>query len=45
MVHKHVSDDSYLDPAYAGRFASAPIPKHRMPQGRSNGGGVPGSSP
>ena len=40
MVHKHVSDDEALNPAYAGRFASAPIPKNRMPDGESLPGAV-----
>ncbi len=32
MVHKHVTDDSTLAPAYAGRFSRQPIPKNAMPQ-------------
>ena len=40
MVHKHVSNDEALDPAYAGRFASAPIPKNRMPDDESLPGAV-----
>jgi glutamate decarboxylase len=34
-VHKHVSDNPAIDPAYAGRFAMAPIPKYRMPDGEA----------
>ncbi len=40
MVHQHVSDDEALDPAYAGRFASMPIPKNRMPDDESLAGAV-----
>ncbi len=40
MVHKHVSNDEALDPAYAGRFAHAPIPKNRMPDDESLPGAV-----
>jgi len=36
MVHKHVSDDSVLAPAYAGRLSRTPVPKHRLPEGESN---------
>jgi len=32
MVHKHVSDDATLAPAYAGRLQRGPIPKHRIPE-------------
>ncbi len=32
MVHKHVSDDAALAPAYAGRLQREPIPKHRIPE-------------
>ena len=35
MVHKHVSNDDALDPAYAGRLSRTPIPKNRLPQGES----------
>ena len=31
MVHKHVSNDDSISPAYAGRFAAGPIPKNKMP--------------
>ncbi len=30
MVHKHSSDDDFVDPAYAGRLSHVPIPKNRM---------------
>ena len=40
MVHRHVSNDDALDPAYAGRFAHAPIPKNRMPEDESLPGAV-----
>ncbi len=40
MVHQHVSNDEKLDPAYAGRFASAPIPKNRRPDGEALPGAV-----
>ncbi len=40
MVHQHVSNDEALDPAYAGRFANAPIPKNRMPDAESLPGSV-----
>jgi len=40
MVHKHVSNDEALDPAYAGRFAGAPIPKNRLPEVESLPGAV-----
>ncbi len=36
MVHEHVSDDSVLAPAYAGRLSRTPVPKHRLPEGESN---------
>ncbi len=35
MVHKHVSDDDYVDPAYAGRLSHVPVPKNRMPEGEA----------
>jgi glutamate decarboxylase len=31
MVHKHISDDQTLEPAYAGRLQTRPVPKHRLP--------------
>ena len=40
MVHQHEPDDEVLAPAYAGRFASAPIPKYRMPESESLPGAV-----
>jgi glutamate decarboxylase len=40
MVHRHVANDEALDPAYAGRFASAPIPKNRIPDAESLPGAV-----
>lgn len=40
MVHRHVAGDEALDPAYAGRFAGAPIPKNRMPDVESLPGAV-----
>ena len=40
MVHRYESNDEALDPAYAGRFAGAPIPKNRMPDGESLSGAV-----
>lgn len=35
MVHKHVSNNDYLDPAYTGRLSRSPIPKHRIPDTES----------
>ena len=35
MVHKHVSNDDYLDPAYAGRLSHVPIPKNRLADGEA----------
>jgi len=35
MVHKHVSNNDSLDPAYAGRMSRLPIPKNRLPAGES----------
>ncbi|MGB0114753.1 MAG: glutamate decarboxylase [Ilumatobacteraceae bacterium] len=35
MVHQHVSDDDYVDPAYAGRLSHAPIPKNRLADGEA----------
>ena len=32
MVHKHVTNDDSLSPAYAGRFDTGPIPKNKMPE-------------
>ena len=32
MVHKHVSNDDSISPAYAGRFDAGPIPKNKMPE-------------
>ena len=40
LVHRHISNDEMLDPAYAGRFAHAPIPKNRMPENESLAGSV-----
>ncbi len=40
MVHRHVDDDDALAPAYAGRFAGAPIPKNKMPDGEALAGAV-----
>ena len=40
MVHKHVSNDDTLDPAYAGRLSRTPIPKNRLPEGESRAEGV-----
>ncbi|MCH7790388.1 MAG: glutamate decarboxylase [Acidobacteria bacterium] len=40
MVHRHVENDETLSPAYAGRFASAPIPKNRLPDSESTPGAV-----
>ena len=40
MVYQHVSDDEALDPAYAGRFAGAPVPKNRLPEVESLPGAV-----
>ncbi|MDH3678766.1 MAG: glutamate decarboxylase [Acidimicrobiia bacterium] len=40
MVHRHVSDDEALAPAYAGRFAGVPVPKNQMPDGESLAGAV-----
>jgi len=40
MVHRHDSGDTPLDPAYAGRFAGAPIPRNRLPDGESLPGAV-----
>ena len=39
MVHKHVSNDDTLDPAYAGRSSRTPIPKNRLPEGETAGRG------
>src|SRR3954470_13103038 len=33
MVHRHVSDDDVLTPAYGGRLWTTPVPKNRMPDG------------
>ncbi len=35
MVHAHQPDDSFLTPAYAGRFEHSPVPKNRMPDSMS----------
>jgi glutamate decarboxylase len=40
MVHKHVSNDDALDPAYAGRMSRVPIPKNRLPESESPAEGV-----
>jgi len=40
VVHRHTANDDMLDPAYAGRFAGAPIPKNRMPDGEALPGAV-----
>ncbi|WP_246051027.1 glutamate decarboxylase [Nocardioides guangzhouensis] len=32
MVHKHVTNDDSLSPAYAGRFDTGPIPKNKLPE-------------
>jgi glutamate decarboxylase len=40
MVHKHVSNDDALDPAYAGRMSRVPIPKNRLPDRESPAEGV-----
>jgi glutamate decarboxylase len=36
VVHKHISDNTFLSPAYAGRLSRTPVPKHRMPDTESN---------
>ena len=36
MVHKHVSDNANVSPAYAGRLSHSPIPKHRLPESQSD---------
>ena len=40
MVHKHVSNNDSLDPAYAGRMSRVPIPKNRLPDTESPAEGV-----
>ena len=36
MVHKRVTDSSFLAPAYAGRLSRTPVPKHRLADGESS---------
>jgi glutamate decarboxylase len=36
MVHKHTSEADYFEPAYAGRFSTAKIPKNAMPDDESS---------
>ena len=35
MVHRHVTDDDYIDPAYAGRLSHTPVPKNRLADGEA----------
>ncbi|MGB7859716.1 MAG: glutamate decarboxylase [Acidimicrobiia bacterium] len=40
MVHKHVTNDDSLAPAYAGRFSLEPRPKHRLADSMARPEGV-----
>ncbi|MCB0970714.1 MAG: glutamate decarboxylase, partial [Acidimicrobiales bacterium] len=40
MVHPTSADDSHLTPAYAGRFSTGAIPKHKMPDGEASSDAV-----
>jgi len=35
VVHRQVTEDHYVDPAYAGRLSHVPVPKNRMPEGEA----------